>query len=73
MSRLRRARDEFDANRRARTAAEQRAGQVWNDTVLRRLSERKLQPLADEERRFVQALTAYDMAIDFVLTELSNY
>ncbi|WP_433653833.1 hypothetical protein ACQPW1_24700 [Nocardia sp. CA-128927] len=73
MSRLCPAIDIFDANRRARVQAEQNAGQVWQDTVLRRLTDRKLQPLADEERRFLQALVAYDVAIDCVLHELTNY
>ncbi|MRH91663.1 hypothetical protein GFY24_30205 [Nocardia sp. SYP-A9097] len=73
MSRLRPAIDAFEANARARVQAETATGQVWQDTVLRRLTDRKLDPLAQEERRFLRALTGYDVAIDGVLHELGNY
>lgn len=73
MSRLSAGIAVLDAMSRARAQAEQQAGQLWQDTVLRRLTERNLAPLAEEERRFLRAVTAFDHSIDRALRELGNH
>lgn len=73
MSTLHAGRAILDAMSRARVQAEIQAGQIWRDTVLRRLTDRKLAPLADEERRFLGVLADFDRSIDRALRELRNH
>ncbi|WP_019931266.1 hypothetical protein [Nocardia sp. BMG111209] len=72
MSRLYAGISIFEANSRARVQAEREAGQIWRDTVLRRLTERNLEPLADAERRFLTALADFDRSIAGALRELGK-
>ncbi|CAM2842718.1 hypothetical protein [Skermania piniformis] len=73
MTELHKATGIFEANARALRSAEQKAGTAWRDVVSKRLKDRKLQPLADEERSFLQALARYDVGIAQALRELDKH
>lgn len=53
-----------------RVQSENRAGRLWRDVVLARLSARSLHPLDVEERRLVGAVSAADQRISHILREL---
>lgn len=57
---------------RIRTQAEHAAGALWRDAVSQRLTHRNLEPLDNEERRFLNALLQYDQSISRAVNTLRS-
>lgn len=63
---------EIERARSRRSAAEERAGAAWNDTVFRQLQKHQLDPLEAEESRFISSTRDLDVSLDRLISRLRH-